>query len=95
MSGCNLITGDEVQMLCADECEKLINCRMYKNSQRRWDDSEKKRMTYGFIKCVKITSESSAFYPGLYAFLYKCVLANSAVCMCMCVETSVRTGYMR
>lgn len=34
MSGCNLITGDEVRMLCADECEKLINGSMCEEWQR-------------------------------------------------------------
>ena len=89
-----LVSEGELEGSSVDESVNLVNERMYERWQARWDECVKGRVTYEYIKNVRLVERSAFIDPGVYAcflltghgsmnaFLYKRGLSESECCAC-------------
>lgn len=94
MSEGDIVNDDEVCGKSISECRELVSDRLYDVWQKRWDQCEDGRVTYGFIKNVRFAEECREFEPNLWmgyiltghgsmnGFLYKRELAEIESCVC-------------
>lgn len=84
----------EVREKGVSESVRLLEERLYDEWQRRWDTSEKGRVTHGFVRSVRFASECEKFEPSLWlgyiltghgstnGFLYERGLSDTEECVC-------------
>lgn len=90
----DIVSDQDVYGLDANKIKSLVNDRLYAVWQERWNESERGRVTYEFIKNVRFAEKLWEFEPALYvgyiltghgslnAFLYKRGLSETASCIC-------------
>lgn len=66
MSEGDIVNDDEVCGKSISECRELVSDRLYDVWQKRWDECEDGRVTYGFIKNVRFAEECREFEPNLW-----------------------------
>jgi Reverse transcriptase (RNA-dependent DNA polymerase). len=94
MTDVDVITEDEVRLYTIDDCMRMIDERLHDKWQARWNESTKGRVTYEFIKNVRLVRKWLWFEPGLYMgylltghgsmndYLMKRGLSESNSCIC-------------
>lgn len=94
MGEIDVVNDREISGMGIDESMRLVNDRLYEAWQRRWDESERGRVTYAFIKNVKSVEMCMNFELELYVgyivtghgsmngFLHKRGLSETEACRC-------------
>ena len=90
----DIVINEEIAALSISECKRLTHERVLTRWQTRWNESEKGRVTYEFIKDVSFAVRNKEFNPSmslgyiltghgsLNEFLFKRGLVESASCLC-------------